>query len=100
MHGEGYVSADLGREVGIETKPLQVNAQHLRKRKARRDGVVGATQVTSGGSGGSTLYIYLREFDNAHLLLAVLKSVNGKEQEKYTYNVHVHVYTCIYVVNM
>jgi hypothetical protein len=43
VHGKGYVSADLGREVGIETKPLQVNTQHL------------------------------REFDNTHLLLTVLK---------------------------
>ena len=79
------MSADLGREVGIETKPLQVNTQHLRR--------------TPGGELNTecvvVVYVYLREFDNTHLLLTVLKSARGRASElstgvnTYMYTVHV-----------
>ena len=35
MHGKRYVSADFGREIGIETESFQVNAQHLKRGKER-----------------------------------------------------------------
>ena len=34
---EGYVAADLGGEVGIESKPLQMYAQHLERGREVRE---------------------------------------------------------------
>ena len=33
LEGEGNVSADLGREVGVKTEPLQMHTEHLWSRQ-------------------------------------------------------------------
>lgn len=64
MYGKRNVSANLGRKVGVKSKPLQVDTQHLKIR-----GVTDSQSVR----GLASVRVYLWKFDNAHLFLTVLK---------------------------